>query len=148
MNTKRLIVASIVVFVFVYLYDWVFHGFILKNAYVQTASLWRPEQEMMSYFHFLVLGQAVTAFMASLVFAKTCKSGSICEGLNYGALLGLLFAGPSLITYAVQPLPATLVGLWVIGAIVKFVIAGLLLGGIGALACTGGYGAARRSGAR
>ena len=131
MNTKRLIVASIVVFVFVYLYDWVFHGFILKNAYVQTASLWRPEQEMMNYMGFLVFGEFLRSVVFCVLYAiRPGHRDGVGAGIGYGLLIALLLIGTDFITYAVQPLPLSLITSWAIGGLIQLLVAGALLGAI------------------
>jgi len=50
--------------------------------------------------------------------------------LGFGVLMGLLFAGQTLISYAVQPLPGKLAAAWFINGFVEFAIAGMLLGAI------------------
>src|SRR5882762_2379651 len=111
MNIKRLILACIVVFVFVYGYEWVFHGFLLKDAYAKTASLWRPESEMMGYMGWLALGQFLRAVVFCLLYA--IRPGThVGAGIGYGLMIALLLIGTDFIIYAVQPLPLSLIGSW------------------------------------
>jgi hypothetical protein len=70
MNTKRFIIASGFVFLFVFVYEWIFHGVILKEIYQQTANLWRPESDMEFYFIWLTLGQFLLSILFSLFFFK------------------------------------------------------------------------------
>ena len=37
--------ASSSVFLFIFFYEWIFHGVVLKETYLQTANLWRPESD-------------------------------------------------------------------------------------------------------
>jgi hypothetical protein len=48
---KRLIVAFIAAYVFMFAWDWLLNGVLLKDGYAETPSLWRSQSEMMSVFH-------------------------------------------------------------------------------------------------
>ena len=77
MSTKRLLLTALAVFVFIFAYEWVFHGILLKDTYGMTPSLWRPQTEMMQHFHWLVLGQAVIALMFTVLFAQGFAAGGV-----------------------------------------------------------------------
>jgi hypothetical protein len=69
MRTTRLILACVAVFVFVFGFEWVFHGMIMKESYVNTASLWRPEAEMTARFGWLLGGQLLLSVMFCVIYA-------------------------------------------------------------------------------
>ncbi len=128
MNLKRLVLAIIAVFVGVFATDFLIHGVWLKDAYKETASLWRPETEMQRHFGFLLAGQ----FLATLAFvvlwargfaATACPS---CACL-YGLFMGLFAQAATLITYAVQPLPPEIAVKWFVAGVVQGVLMGLLV---------------------
>jgi hypothetical protein len=131
MNKNRLVLACIAVFVFVFGYEWVFHGILLKDAYAKTANLWRPDPEMQGYFGWLLLGQFILAVTFCLIYAV--RSGShyhLGTGVGYGFLIGLMRAGLGCITYAVQPVPGSLIGSWFVGGLIEVMLAGAILGAI------------------
>src|SRR2546422_3643438 len=105
MNIKRLIPAFLAVFVFIFAFEWMFHGILLGNIYAQSPDLWRPPQEML--FRWLLLGQAVIALILCLIVAVS-SAGGAASGLRLGILLALMGIGVNFITYAVQPLPSRL----------------------------------------
>ena len=70
MNTKRFVLANIAVFVFIFIYEWLFHDVCLGDIDRNTASLWRPEAEMQAHFIWLVLGQLVISVMFCFIFLK------------------------------------------------------------------------------
>ena len=70
MNTKKFILASIVVFIVYEILNYVIHSFILGNAYMATASLWRPMEEMNSMMWIMWLGDLVKAFVFVYIFTK------------------------------------------------------------------------------
>ncbi len=130
MNTKRFVLAGLAVFVFIFFYEWVLHGMILKNLYIASPNLWRTEAEMERYFLWLVLGQFLVAIIFAYIFLKGYENRGVAEGARYGFLIGLLFGAPTLIMYAVQPLQPILVVAWIVGGIVEYVLAGVILAAI------------------
>jgi len=130
MSTKRLLLTALAVFVFIFAYEWVFHGILLKDTYGMTPSLWRPQTEMMQHFHWLVLGQAVIALMFTVLFAQGFAAGGVSAGIKLGIIVGLLRLGLDLITYAVQPLPAKLIGFWFVGGLLEAAVTGAIAGAL------------------
>jgi hypothetical protein len=131
MNAKRLILACLAVFIFIFGYEWVFHGRILKGTYLQTGWLWRSESEMMERFGWLAGGQLLLSVIFCLIYALSERSRvGVAQGIGYGLLMGLLLTAPTLITYTVQPMPLNLIGAWIAGGIIKLTVAGAILGAI------------------
>ncbi len=130
MNAKRFGLSCLAVFAFVFFYEWIFHGVILKETYRQTASLWRPESDMESYFIWLTLGQLLFSVLFCVIFLRGYKNEGLAEGARYGLLIGLIFNAPNLIFYAVQPLPGMLVVEWCVGGTLEIAIAGVILAAV------------------
>ena len=130
MNTKRLLLTALAVFVFIFAYEWVFHGILLKDTYGMTPSLWRPESEMTQHFHWLVLGQVVIAVVFTVLFAQGFAAGGVAAGIKLGIIVGLLRLGLGLIDYAVQPLPAKLIVFWFLGGLLEATVTGVIAGAI------------------
>jgi len=125
---KRLILSCVVVFVLVFFYEWIFHGLVLKDMYLQTASFWRPEEEMFTYFPWLTFGQFSFAILFCILYARSKPQGGVMDGLRYGILMGLFASSTYYIWYAVSPYPLTLIAAWVVGETLVFVLAGAVLG--------------------
>jgi hypothetical protein len=99
--------------------DYILHGVILKNAYLQTAQLWRTEPEMKRMFGWLLLGQLITAVMFCAIYAfRRTRESCAGQGTVFGFLGGLLLCSLTLITYAVQPIPAGIIGTWIVGDLI------------------------------
>ena len=131
MNTKRVGLACLVVFILCFGFDFVLHGILLKNAYAQTAQLWRSEAEMKNLFGWLLLGQLLLSVMFCVIYAFRRSTTSCAgQGSAYGFFVGLILASITLITYAVQPIPPNIIGAWIIGDLLKLIIAGAILGAI------------------
>ena len=132
MNIKRFVAACVVVFLFGFFFDWFFHGVVMKESYAQTAHLWRTQEEMGSHFGWLVLGQLLQTILFCLIYTRA-ESAKQAVGFaaGYGLAIGILLgAGESIIGYAVQPLPLSLAARWFVGGLVRFTIAGVILGAI------------------
>jgi hypothetical protein len=131
MNWKKFFIAFIAAFVFLFAYDWVFHGMLLQNSYAATASLWRTKPDFSSHFPLLILGQIVIVFFFTLIFVRGFGSGGgTAGGFRYGILFGLLHIGANLIRYAVEPLTTNLIVSWSIGGLIEFAVAGAIVGAL------------------
>ena len=127
MNWKKFFIAFIAAWVFVFVYEWVFHGMILHSSYAEIATVMRAPADIK--FPLLMLGQAVFVFFFALIFVRGFGSGGgTAGGFRYGVLVGLFLCGLNLIDYAVQPLTTTILIAWCIGAIIEFAIAGAIVG--------------------
>ncbi len=130
MKAKRIIPAILVTFIFVFIFEWVLHGILLKGMYEATPQLWRPQAVMPQYMPFLGLGQFLFTVFLGLLFVKGYEGRGIGEGLRFGLLVGLLLAPINLVWYAIQPLAPTLIAYWIIGSIIEMLIAGAILAAI------------------
>lgn len=127
MNAKKFIIASIAVFIFIFIFELLFHGMYLKSTYEQTASLWRPEAEMKDFMVWLTLGQIIFSIGFVALFTKAFKRGGIVEGIVYGLLLAIIFVGNLLIWYAVAPYPTSLLINWIVGTVIEMILAGIIV---------------------
>jgi hypothetical protein len=127
MNVKRYFLASAVVFVFIFIFEWIFHGVILGNMYAQTSYLWRPKEEMSLFMPWMVMGQLLFAFVFTFIFLKGYENKGIAEGIRYGILIALLYVPSMLIEYSVIPYPFELIIVWIIGGFLELPLAGAIL---------------------
>ncbi len=118
MNIKRWAIASLAVLVVLFVLEFVIHGVLLQSIYQQTASVWRPMEEMNRLMWVMWQGY------------EKPKAGA-AQGARYGLYLGILVGAPmGLGTYAVLPIPGALALYWFIGAVVEYVTAGAVVGWI------------------
>lgn len=128
MNSKRLILAIVAVFVGVWVTDFLIHGVWLKSTYAETMSLWRPEAEMQGHMGWLMLGQFIIAATFVVLYAKGF-AGMACLrcACLYGLFMGLFSQATTLITYAVQPFPASLAVKWFVAGVVQGLLMGVIV---------------------
>lgn len=117
MDMKRFLFAAIGAFVFVFLYEFLVHGFLMMGQYAQTSSVWRPQEESSMPVMFIsqFLFAVAVAFFYPIVGPDTdCK-----KAIPFGVGLGLVMAMPQVGTYSYLPIPLTLSLLWAVIAFVK-----------------------------
>ena len=85
MNWKKFLIAFIAAFIFIFVYDWIFHAIVLKETYASLPpGLMRPAEEFMRhFFHWLILGQLVFVFFFTMIFASFGRGGA-GAGARYG----------------------------------------------------------------
>ena len=130
MNHKRGSVALICAFVVIFLFGFVWHGFLMKGMYAETASLWRSQTDFQNHFWVLILGHAVVAFAFTGLYVSKVGLNSSSVGLGYGIVIGMFAAGVEIIRFAVEPLTTKILLMWIIGDILQFAIAGAVIGAI------------------
>jgi hypothetical protein len=114
----------------VFLFGFVWHGYLMKGAYMETASLWRTEGDFQNHFWILILGHAVLAFAFTGLYVSKIGENSVATGLGYGVVIGIFSAGAELIRFAVEPITMKILWMWIIGDILMFAIVGAAVGAI------------------
>lgn len=125
--TRKIIVATLAVFVAWGLLDFIIHSLILSNAYARTAILWRPMAEMKQVLMYLVTFLSALIFIT--IYARLISPKDLNRGLSYGLLFGL-GAGISMGygAYSVMPIPYNMALIWFLGVTVEGTVAGLIAG--------------------
>jgi hypothetical protein len=103
---------------------------VLKDVYAETPNLWRSQSEMMSLFHWIIIGQALVVFAFVMIYASGFAGGGVAAGVKLGLLLEIAAIGMRLGFYAVQPIPEKLILYGSISGLVEMIIVGALVGAI------------------
>jgi hypothetical protein len=130
MNWKRFFLAFIAAFVFLFVFGFLWYGTLMQGAHREVPTLLRPETDFKNYFPWLVLGHVVMAFFFSILCTRFVPTGGAGTTATLGILVGLVYAGPHLISFAVQPLTVKILSGWIAGAVIQFTIAGAIVGAI------------------
>ncbi len=126
MNTKKFIIASLVVFVLYEVLSYLIHGVILSKAYMDTADLWRSMEDMNSKSWIMWVGDLVKAFLFVYIFIKGLENKGWMEGVRFGVVFGLYVGiGMGIGTYATSPIPFTLALQWFAFTVVQLVLCGI-----------------------
>ena len=126
---KRVVLAVVAVFVCWAVVDFVVHGILLQRSYAETAALWRPMAEMKMGLTYVV--SLISCLTLTLIYALFFGRKSLGIGVAYGVILGL-GAGISMGygTYSVQPIPYVMALTWFLATLVRYILAGLIVGAI------------------
>ena len=127
---KRFILAFIAAYFFIFLWGWLLNGVFLKDVYAETPNLWRPQSEMMSLFHWIVVGQALIVFSFVMIYASGFAGGGVVAGIRLAVLLEIAAIGMRLAIYAVQPFPGKLILYGSISGLIEMIIVGAIVGAI------------------
>lgn len=125
MNTKRLVLAVVAVFIGVWVTDFLIHGVWLKADYAATSTLWRSEAEMGKHFPFLLAGQFLASLMFVLIWAHAGIK-TLARACAFGLCMGLAKEATTLVLYAVQPFPADLAVKWFFSGAVQATLMGAI----------------------
>ena len=127
---KRFILAFVVAYIFLFLWGWLLNGVVLKDVYAETPNLWRTQTEMMSLFHWIIIGQALIVFSFVMIYASGFAGGGVLAGILLGLLLEIAAIGMRLGFYAVQPIPGKLIVYGSISGLIEMIIVGAMVGAI------------------
>ena len=125
MNLPRLILAIVVAFIVIFGSDMLIHAVWLKPDYEATKSLWRPEADMQSRFHWMIVAQVLCAVSFVIIWAKGGVAGSVGNGIGFGLLMGLFQQIWALVNYVVFPLPGDLAVKWFCSGLGQAVLIGI-----------------------
>lgn len=109
-NMKRFVIAGLAAFVFVFLYEFLVHGFLLQGIYEQTANLWRPETEM--NMGLMLLSQFLFALAVAFFYPIVGPDTGCKKAIPFGVGLGLVLATLQIGAYVYMPIPLTLSLSW------------------------------------
>ncbi|HZS17729.1 MAG TPA: hypothetical protein VFA51_07340 [Candidatus Udaeobacter sp.] len=127
---KRFTIAFFAAFIFIVLWGWFFNGVLLKDASAEVQSLFRPRQEIMSLFYWIIIGQAGLALALVMIYASGFSTGGIAAGVRLGIMLEILAAGARCAIYATQPFPAKLLVFISIGGFIEMIVTGIIVGAV------------------
>lgn len=127
MNGKRLSIAIVVAFIFIFATDFLIHAVWLGPDYKATAQLWRPEAEMNTRFPWMLGAQLLAAITFVLIWAMGFAArGTVALACAYGLLIGLAVQVTTMITYVVTPLPPELALKWFFSGLVQSIVLGVI----------------------
>jgi len=76
MNSRRLLLAIVTVFIATFATDYLIHGLWLESAYTKTIELWRSDPEILLNTPWLMGGQLLTAIVMVGIWAMAFAEGA------------------------------------------------------------------------
>ncbi|MBL7714223.1 MAG: hypothetical protein JNL01_02075 [Bdellovibrionales bacterium] len=114
---KGMLLGGVVGFVFVFLFEFMVHGFVMKGQYEATMNVWRAPAESNMAVMFIsqfLFAMAVAFFYPIVGPDKDCKKAG-----PFGFGLGLVMAMPQIASYSYLPIPMSISLMWAVAAFVK-----------------------------
>lgn len=127
MNYFRLFLSMIAVFIFVFGFDYLYHGILLIDIYNYTAWLWRSPEEMMEQFPYTIATQIGFSILISVLYAYYVPETTFGQGLRFGFAIGLLLGLMQAGSYAYMPISFLLAWLWFSGTFFMCLTIGAIL---------------------
>src|SRR5260370_34535516 len=127
---KRFILAFLGAYIFLFLWGWLLNGVLLKDVCAQTPNHWRTQSEMLGFFHWILIGQALIVFAFVMIYVSGFAGGGVIAGIRFGVLLEIAAIGMRMGVYAVQPFPGKLLIFASIAGLIEVVITGPIVGAI------------------
>ncbi|MGB5245650.1 MAG: hypothetical protein WBM54_11565 [Woeseia sp.] len=128
---KSFWIGYVAVFVVAQTMNFVIHEILLSSTYQSLASVFRPEQEMMSMMWIMFLSGAFALFLFCYIFTKGYENRGIGEGIRYGVLIGLFVSVPYAIDqYVVYPLTPYVTTMWILSGVLTFAVVGAVFSAI------------------
>ncbi len=125
--TKRVLLASFLIFVAWILSDMLLHNLFLAPLYQQDQHLWRPLNQMNVALVFAIRLALLVTFVAT--YAWLVRPHTLVTGIAFGALTGLaLGVAVGFGTYVHSPIPLAMAWAWFFAAIAKSLAAGVIVG--------------------
>ena len=125
MNMKRLLLAIIVAFAITYATDFLIHGVWLNPDYLAAKSLWRPETEMRSFEHWVILAQLICVGTFVIIWAKGFAGRGLATGILFGLLMGMSQQVWAIVNYVAMPVPGALAAKWFVAGVFQSVLLGI-----------------------
>ncbi|MFZ0820223.1 MAG: hypothetical protein WAM91_09145 [Candidatus Acidiferrales bacterium] len=129
---KQKIIAIVAGFILQMAGLFLIHSVWLKQDYVNTAALWRPQEAAMSRVWAMLLAVLIYVVGAVWIYAKGVEPKPwIGQGIRFGILLAMaVVVYGSLSGWVILPLPHMLVVKWIIAESLLSVVFGLVVAAI------------------
>jgi hypothetical protein len=127
MNTKKLIIAVIVVFILLEATNFLLHGVILSKTYEGLANVFRSMEEMNRMMWRMWIADLAWSFFFVFIFIKGYQNKGLMEGVRYGIYISLFMNFVSAVAQnVVYPIPYTLSLQWFIYGSIQSVLLGVV----------------------
>ena len=125
---KKILVPTIIISVLWFVMDFIVHGNVLIGLYIESASLWRPMEDMSLGLNIAFLLTYCGLFVG--IYDQLVANKSAKAGLKYGVLIGAIVGVSMASSVTYQPIPQALAVSWLVAMILESAIAGYVLGKI------------------
>lgn len=127
MNTKRYVLASLGVAVFIFIYGWVVHGILLADFWAEqlVEGAMRPPGEEVLWA--IVVSCLLQGYALAFIFTRGYQNLGIMEGVRFGLLIAWFIAAIYVLQFALSPISMTTMVYGLIIDGIMYIIAGVIL---------------------
>lgn len=129
MNTKKLIIAVLAVFVLLEVTGYLIHSVLLSSTYMEEtiSKAFRPMAEMDAMMWRMMVADFVFSFFFVFIFIKGYQNKGIMEGVRYGVYIALFMNfSASVAQNVVYPIPFSLALQWFIYGSIQMLLIGVV----------------------
>ncbi len=127
MNTKKMIIAVIAVFILLEATNFLVHNVILSKTYEGMANVFRSLEEMNRRMWRMLIADLVWSFFFVFIFIKGYQNKGLMEGVRYGVYIALFMNFVAAVAQnVVYPIPYTLALQWFIFGSIQCIILGIV----------------------
>lgn len=127
MNTK-FVISAVVVAVLSLALGFVVHGWLLAPDYKALGALFRPDNDQMNFFAFMIAAHVLIGIGFTWVYRMGREAKPFLgQGVRFGLAVAVLTVIPTyLIYYAVQPMPGNVVAKQIVFGTIAVVLMGIV----------------------
>ncbi len=114
---KGMVFGGVAAFVFVFLFEFLVHGFLMMGMYEATMTVWRPQGE--SNMTVMLLSQFLFAMAVAFFYPIVGPDKDCKKAIPFGFGLGLVMAMPQIASYSYLPIPISISLAWAAASFVK-----------------------------
>lgn len=124
-----MILGGIAAFAFVFLFEFLVHGFLMMGMYQETMNVWRPQNE--SNMVIMMLSQFLFALAIAFFYPIVGPDKECRKAIPFAFGLGLVTAMPQIASYSYLPIPISISLSWALASFFKafgatFIVAKIL----------------------
>ncbi len=131
MDTKKLIAAIVVGYLFMAGAGYLIHEVWLSPLYQQSPDTWRPEDQFRSKMWIMWLADLLFVAMFAYIYTRGVENKPwLGQGIRYGVLMALLVTIPlTLSQYVIYRVPDELPLRWIAAGALQLIVLGLIVAG-------------------
>ncbi|MEW6507865.1 MAG: hypothetical protein AB1432_08995 [Bacteroidota bacterium] len=133
MNTKKLLIAFIVVFILLEVSKYLIHSVILASTYEveEVSKVFRSMEDIGSKMWIMWIADLIWSFFFVFIFVKGYQNKGIMEGVRYGVYMGLFVQlVAAYAQYTVYQIPYYLALQWFVYGFIMTVLLGVVTAAI------------------
>ncbi|MBW2993248.1 hypothetical protein KY317_01605 [Candidatus Woesearchaeota archaeon] len=134
MNIKRILFASLIIWIVSNAYSWLTCGWLFNWVYDLPPNIWQPDEVIAANIIWIAALMILTSVIFVSLFAllhKSIPGKGIKKGLVYGFLIWLLVVPSGMITLPFyMKIAKGVVIYWAIGYLVLFLLNGAIVGAV------------------